>query len=273
MKTLNNSKINKKALLAAIVKKLGDKGASKSELQVLTARFDDLMVALKNHYATSLVTKVDHNVIVDNLAEELSKTRDFRVANFSDIKFPDFPQKMEVEMKKPDWYEAPPKSVEITGTVKAEIKDTTGDLLSGIGAMFDLLIKFLKGFTFRTTKADADYLKPQLVVLHDPYTGKALDFSDVFKMQGGGSVNISVPGGGTGSSGAIYDTLDQYKISDGDEAGTTKYYGFVDKDGNWYILKNDTTANSYRYTKGSGSYSAAWTARASKTYNTYDVIF
>lgn len=276
MKTLNNSKLNKKEILEAIKKKLSDKGASKSELKILTGRFDELMVALKDHYATSIITKVEKNVIVDNLAEELAKTRDFRVANFADIKFPEFPTKMEVEMKKPDWYIDPPTAVEIKGSVKAETNDNTNALLVGISTIFGELIRFIKGFTFRTTKIDSDYAKPQTVVLYDPYSKKHIDLKSLFNIEvkgmfGGGP--SSSGSGGSANTGAILDSLDHYHIADGDEVGTTKYYGFLDKDGNWYIMKNDTTANNYRYAKGSGSYSTNWTDRAALTYDYYDIIF
>lgn len=275
MKTLNNSKLNKKALLAAIVKKLGDKGATKSELQVLTARFDDLMVALKEKLSTQLLTKVETNVIVDNLATELAKTRDFKVVNFADIKFPDFPTKMEVEMKQPEWYKAPVKTVEIEGSVKVDNTEQSGMILNAIAGTFAALLEFLnkwKKTPFIVVKPDSEYLKPQLVVLHDPYTGKALDMHAVMRGVGGGA-SVSITGGGSGGTSVALDSLSQYHIADGDETGTTKYYGFLDKDGNWYIMKNDTTANSYRYTKGSGAYSTAWTGRAGLTYGYYDVTF
>ena len=275
MKTLNKSKLNKKALLAALTKRLGEKGASKSELQVLTSRFDDLMVALKNHYATSLVTKVDHNVIVDNLSEELAKTRDFKVVNFADLKFPDFPTKMEVNMVKPEWYEAPRKSVEVEGTVKVDNTEQSGMILTAIAGTFAALLDFLnkwKKTPFLVVKPDSEYLKPQLVILHDPYSGKALDINAVMK-NAGGSASVSITGGGSGGNQVILDSLTQYHVNDADEASATKYYGFSDKDGNWYITKNDTAANSYRYTKGSGAYSTAWTNRAALTYALYDVTF
>ena len=276
MKTLNNSKLNKKEILEAIKKKLQDKGATKGELKELTRRFDELMVALKDHYATSIITKVEKNVIVDNLAEELAKTRDFKVANFADIKFPDFPTKMEVEMKKPEWYIDPPTAVEIKGSVKVEAQDNTNILLVGISTIFGELIRFIKGFTFKTTKIDSDYAKPQTVVLFDPYTKKHLDLKSLFNIEVKGfgmGATSSSGSGGSSSTPIIIDSLDHYKPSDADETTANKYYGFLDKDGNWYIMKNDTSANSYRYAKGSGSYSTNWTGRAGLTYGYFDVVF
>jgi hypothetical protein len=65
--------------------------------------------------------------------------------------------------------------------------------------------------------------------------------------------------------------IDSYVISDLDEAGATKYYGFLDASGNWYILQLTTTAA--RYIKGATDYATNWTNRAGLTYDYYNVIF
>lgn len=94
----------------------------------------------------------------------------------------------------------------------------------------------------------------------------------------------SVPGPGTV---AIKDTNDVkidpaekyptsgYGISEIDDAGTTFYYGFVNKDGAWYILKEDDTAGdlAYRYAKGVSGFSTAWTNRSTQSYDYFDNTF
>lgn len=60
--------------------------------------------------------------------------------------------------------------------------------------------------------------------------------------------------------------------SDTDEAGTPQYYGFLAADGSWYIQRVDVNSSS-RYSKGTGSYTTAWTGRAALSYDYYDVIF
>lgn len=91
----------------------------------------------------------------------------------------------------------------------------------------------------------------------------------------------SVPGPGTvalkDSSGNQIDPserspTDGYNISEIDDAALPSYYGFVDKDGRWYISKEDS-AGSYRYTKGASDFATNWTDRTSLTYNYFDVIF
>ena len=280
MKTPNLSKTNKKELLRLLGERLKDKGATKAELNAVNRRFDDLMVALKERLNTQLLTKIDHNVIVDNLEDivkGLTKSG-LSITNFKDIQFPPFPKKIEADIvSKPKWYKEPSDTVGVKGVVKVQSEDTTTMLGFFTGAL-QTLITFLGKLqqkTFLTVKPDSEYMKPQAVVIFDPLRREVVDIKELLASNkgAGGPVNVSVSGGGSSGIQAQLDTLDQYKIADGDEAGTTKYYGFLDKDGNWYILKNDTTANSYRYTKGSGGYAAAWTARASKTYNYYDVIF
>ena len=77
-----------------------------------------------------------------------------------------------------------------------------------------------------------------------------------------GSININ----GVASSGA-------YKINDIADSTSPEYYGFEAADGAWYILKIDTTANTYRYAKGNSSYSTNWTNRADLSYGYYSVTF
>ncbi len=66
------------------------------------------------------------------------------------------------------------------------------------------------------------------------------------------------------------ESLSNYKISDIAD-GTTAYFGFVDKDGNWYILK--LTETDARYCKGASGYTTAWTNRASQSYDYYNNVF
>lgn len=66
---------------------------------------------------------------------------------------------------------------------------------------------------------------------------------------------------------------DAYGISNIEDTGTYKYYGFEDKDGNWYILRKTLATNIYLYAAGASDYSTAWTNRASQTYASYAVTF
>lgn len=110
--------------------------------------------------------------------------------------------------------------------------------------------------------------------------GISLFLFSIFSGRAHGAFFGSVPGPGTVSlkdtTGAQIDPAknhptDGYKIAELDDSSPA-YYGFVDKDGAWFILKEDS-AGAYRYIKGSSSFSTNWTNRASLTYDYYHNIF
>ena len=61
------------------------------------------------------------------------------------------------------------------------------------------------------------------------------------------------------------DLTAKYKITDIDDSGSTKYFGFTDKDGNWFIMQ--LTATAARYCAGSSGYTTSWTGCAGLTYD------
>ena len=80
----------------------------------------------------------------------------------------------------------------------------------------------------------------------------------------------------TGSTGAGVamiggDDLAKYKVSDVDDDASPNYFGFMDAAGAWYILKEDTTAKTYRYIAGKTDYTTNWTNRASLTYTYFNL--
>ena len=87
------------------------------------------------------------------------------------------------------------------------------------------------------------------------------------------NIEESLPAGANsiGSILKIEDDLSSYKVSDIDDTGPN-YYGFVDKDGAWYIMKEDTTAGSYRYCKGVSDYPTNWDNRTTLTYDYFDIV-
>jgi len=68
----------------------------------------------------------------------------------------------------------------------------------------------------------------------------------------------------------------QYKISDLDTKNNPteenpSYYGYVNKDCQWYITK--LTNTSARYTRGDADYETNWANRASLTYYNFQYVF
>ena len=58
-----------------------------------------------------------------------------------------------------------------------------------------------------------------------------------------------------------------YIILDIDESGSSYYYyGFINNDGGWLILRTNTGGTEYRYSIGNTFYDTAWTNRASQSY-------
>ncbi|HCR36224.1 hypothetical protein A2130_03225 [Candidatus Woesebacteria bacterium GWC2_33_12] len=94
----------------------------------------------------------------------------------------------------------------------------------------------------------------------------------------------SMPGPGTvavkNSSGVQIDPsekhpTDGYNITEIDDSGVDTYYGYINKDGAWYIQKELSTG-AYRYIKGSSDFTNAttgWPNRTNLTYNYFNEVF
>ena len=66
--------------------------------------------------------------------------------------------------------------------------------------------------------------------------------------------------------------LDGYHISD-QEVGNTSYFGYLNKDGAWYVQKAVRTSAVTNYTYKAGASGYDWSARASGTYASFDTTF
>lgn len=141
--------------------------------------------------------------------------------------------------------------------------------LSGITQMFSGVIAKA---TFKVQPTQASFETPQLVVFYDPLTKKTIRPQDLIpeQKQNRNPLNVYVPINELQAT--INDSLDQYKIADVDDATSPKYYGFTNKDGYWYILKN-TSDTTFRYVKGTTDYVTAWTDRAAQTYDYFHNVF
>lgn len=260
-----------KSLPAALTALKEELAKSSKDYERVTALIDVVKeFAVKNTEGGALVAEALAAIVKGGVA----------ITNFPEQKeFPEFPKSMEVTMGKPEWYEAPkemPEEIGIRGVVEVKA-DNTG-LVAGIAAISTAFLSSLVSFlgllankVFSVQLNAEHYTTPQKTVLVDPNSFKPVDLSELL------NIKVFSQGGSGGSSAAlesaINDGMDNYKISDGDEAGTTKYYGYMNKTGLWYIMANNTTANTYRYAAGSGSYGTAWTNRASLSYGYFSDIF
>lgn len=67
-----------------------------------------------------------------------------------------------------------------------------------------------------------------------------------------------------------------YEASDQDDpSDALHYYGFINSDGRWYIMQQQTTGTvtTYRYFAGSTGYVAAWAGRGAIVYDYFNNIF
>lgn len=68
------------------------------------------------------------------------------------------------------------------------------------------------------------------------------------------------------------DPLEGYVISE-IESGTTSYYGYLNKDGAWYIQKAVISGAVTTYTYKAGDSGYSWTGRTGGTYASFDTTF
>lgn len=106
--------------------------------------------------------------------------------------------------------------------------------------------------------------------------GTSLFLLSIFTKRAQAAFFGSVPGPGTVAlkdiSGTKIDPAekyptDGYNISRVDDS-TPAYYGYTDKDGAWFIMKEDSSGN-YTYAVGSTDFSTNWDNRGSLDYGEY----
>ena len=66
--------------------------------------------------------------------------------------------------------------------------------------------------------------------------------------------------------------LDDYSISDIDN-GVITFYGFINKNRSWYIMRVDTNTGAFRYTKDKSNFRANWSNRTNLKYEYFDDVF
>lgn len=111
--------------------------------------------------------------------------------------------------------------------------------------------------------------------------GLTLFLFSVFTKRAEATFFGSVPGPGTvalkDSTGAAIDPAikqptDGYKISEVDADSSPAYYGYLEKTGKWFIMKEEDTG-AYRYTRGDTDFAGNWTDRDELEYDYYDAVF
>lgn len=65
---------------------------------------------------------------------------------------------------------------------------------------------------------------------------------------------------------------DGYTISEIDD-GIVGYFGFINNEGKWFIMKRDTDSGSFRYAKGGKDFSGNWKMRENLKYDYFHNVF
>ena len=63
-----------------------------------------------------------------------------------------------------------------------------------------------------------------------------------------------------------------YQISEIDDSSNS-FYGFINKEGNWFIMKEDAESGSFRYSKGETEFPVNWKNRAVLKYDYFHQVF
>jgi len=71
---------------------------------------------------------------------------------------------------------------------------------------------------------------------------------------------------------AKHHPTDNYKISEVDY-GIVTYYGFIDQNEGWFIMKEDFNAGTYRYIKGDANFKDNWNNRTNIKYDYFNQVF
>lgn len=71
---------------------------------------------------------------------------------------------------------------------------------------------------------------------------------------------------------AKHHPTDNYKISEV-EYGIETFYGFMDENNRWYIMKEDLNSGTFRYAKGDIDFTTNWNNRKNLKYDYYNQVF
>lgn len=97
--------------------------------------------------------------------------------------------------------------------------------------------------------------KRVVVRAQDPDSGNFVNIAAVDN--GDGTFGLSTAGGGGGGSATAKPT-DAYGVQAISDDGTYKYFFFEDASANYYIMRKTTATSLFKYTKGTGGYSAVY---------------
>ena len=100
--------------------------------------------------------------------------------------------------------------------------------------------------------------------------GRKID--SLFFGRNGQTVINADPIGNSNQFGTVSASADGYKISEVDE-GSISYYGFINNQGAWLIMREEIDGGSFRYAKGSSDFPGNWASRENLRYDYFNALF
>ncbi len=213
-----------------------------SALVAAITRFEDILRKESNHPAVSAQVS------------QLENLNELNANILSALKDDQTPEKLDA-------------AIQAIQAIKLEEKET--DLSPVTTELRNLLtsIVALRNDTIANSPKRLEALVTELITavkalkLNVPKEFKLEEMQMRMLSHGSGGSGVAVVGG---------NDLEKYKVSDIDDDASPNYYGFIEKSGAWYILKEDTSAKTYRYVGGRSAYTTNWTNRASLTYTYFN---
>lgn len=93
-----------------------------------------------------------------------------------------------------------------------------------------------------------------------------------FRRLTGANQNPFVDSAGNQIDPARNQPTEGYQITEIDEVANS-FYGFTDKNGAWFIMKEDVDTGSFRYARGDSEFPTNWTRRERLSYNYFHQVF
>lgn len=250
-----------------------------SGIKNLATGFSDLSANLKNQKPPQINVSVPEIKIPEVKLPDISKAisssieKGFMEMKAPEVKIADISQDIKkgfagITLKVPE-QKAP--TVNIPAPV-VNVNTPKVIEVEGMATLLEKLEKAISNDGLTSLFKKITQKKPVPIVVVDK-NGELVDWIKLFKSSqpqfvGGGVHGLSNSGASSATS-----PIDGYKVADLDTSSTPAYYGFISSTGSWYILEENTLAGTYRYTKGTTDYATNWTARASKTYDYFNVVF
>lgn len=206
---MNNKKLLQQKVLSLLKKKLQSSKKGVADFELLDKKFDTVLAKLSERMSTQLLTKVAPSVLVENLEQVIKELKK------EGMPITNFPKSIEIIQKKPEWYVAPSKQVEVKSLPAVEVKNVVkiatdiAPFTELMSVFFGNIVEFftkLSNRTFSVLLPKEHYITPQFVLMLDPKTMKPVSPKDIgsgtfnqFVSQGiaSGPRNVGVRGANT----------------------------------------------------------------------------